>query len=735
MPAADGGLGTALVGEKISVGQLNLSVTKLLGEGGFSYVYLVKDTNDSAGLLGGSSQHASAAKQHANGREVSSNQNSNNSGLQGEIPPGPLVLKVTSIHSRSQRDIAEKEAKLLSRLSHPSIIKMYDGCYRQTNNQHTGKRGKDSANGGKERPQHLILMEFCEGGHALDVCNRLASTGQRFDLSALIIAFGQICNAVSYLHAQRPPIVHRDLKPVNFLVKNGAYKLCDFGSAVFGHVDLRTPKARSEAEEVVQKTTTQMFRAPEMVDLYVAKKLTQATDVWALGCCLYSLAFLRNCFEEGSNLAILSRKFTIPDDNPYGDGLVELIDRMLTVDYKARADMTEVILCLSAVYSGRPLPPRKKSTRTPKADEKEQNKKATVPTKKEVGKFRTDSQGFRDENIYDPSKVTEGKKLASNSVAARRKRAAVSSAAASSTHGPSPSNVNSTSSADPLLFSSIQGSEDENLSDLAFSSFGEMNGFDTSKAEDFFEAFDMTKQQFRANDGFDADGFGGSGWGESTTTTQENIENLQKLSISSFESDVDKSKNDGNTHRSKGRRKSNSFDGFEGEGGNSKNDVNAHRLRTRKKSVDSLDSVESSDEPDNSMEGAAVPHPKPRRKSNCFDGNGDRPMSDGAHRLKPRRKSYGGGSRNLRNAVLAPETEEAAAEGDKKERRLRKEGVKNEDERRRRSLSRSRRKPRRGSTTKVGDEKGSSIGDADRKMPKGTSIRNMFNRKQGNEDS
>ncbi len=195
------------------------------------------------------------------------------------------------------------------------------------------------------------------------------------------------------------------------------------------------------------------------------------TDVWALGCCLYSLAFLRNCFEEGSNLAILSRKYTIPEDNPYGDGLVELIDRMLTVDYKARADMTEVILCLSAVYSGRPLPPRKKSSKATKSDEKEQNKKTTVAVKQDtlndtrIGKFRTDSQGIRDDNLYDPSKATEGKKLASNSVAARRKRAAVSSAAASS-HGPT----------DPLTFSSIQGSEDEGTSDVAFSSFGDLNG-------------------------------------------------------------------------------------------------------------------------------------------------------------------------------------------------------------------------------------------------------------------
>mmetsp|Transcript_20278 Transcript_20278/g.47675 ORF Transcript_20278/g.47675 Transcript_20278/m.47675 type:complete len:740 (+) Transcript_20278:316-2535(+) len=739
MPPVDGGLGTALVGEKLTMGNLNLSVTKLLGEGGFSYVYLVKDT-ETMGLLG-SSQHAAAAKQQANAREESANRSGSNSGTNSEIPPGPLVLKVTSIHSRSQRDIAEKEAKLLSRLSHPSIIKMYHGCYRQTSSQQSGKRGKDTTNGGKERPQHLILMEYCEGGHALDVCNRLASAGQRFDLSALIIAFGQICNAVSYLHAQRPPIVHRDLKPVNFLVKNGAYKLCDFGSAVFGHVDLRTPKARSEAEEVVQKTTTQMFRAPEMVDLYVAKKLTQATDVWALGCCLYSLAFLRNCFEEGSNLAILSRKYTIPEDNPYGDGLVELIDRMLTVDYKSRADMTEVILCLSAVYSGRPLPPRKKSSRTPKSDEKEQIKKTAAPVKKEtsgetrIGKFRTDAQGFRDDNLYDPSKVTEGKKLASNSVAARRKRAAVSSAAAPPAASASNSNpMPSSSQADPLTFSSMQGSVDENTSDVAFSAFGDLNGFD-SKGEDFFQAFDNNKddqQNFRTNDGFDPDAFG-SGWGEATastelsTRTQENTENMERLSLTSFDSDLDNTKNDSTSHRPRTRRKSNSNDGFEGEGEN-KNDGTGLRPRPRRKSVDSFESFDSfgGEADNNANEGSS--NQKSRRKSNSYEGE-----RDGSHRSKPRRKSYGGRSRILRDA--GGEGESLQAETEKKERRLKKEVVRNDDDRRRRSLSRSRRKPRRGSTTKLSDDKGSSGGDSEKKMPKGSSIRNMFNRKQGNEES
>ena len=460
------------------------------------------------------------------------------------------------------------------------------------------------------------------------------------------------------------------------------------------------------------------------------------TDVWALGCCLYSLAFLRNCFEEGSNLAILSRKYTIPEDNPYGEGLVELIDRMLTVDYKARADMTEVILCLSAVYSGRPLPPRKKTARTSKSDEKEHNKKMTSAGKKEnpsIGKFRTDSQGFRDENIYDPSKVTEGKKLASNSVAARRKRAAVSSAAVT-TPGPTPSQPAApSSSTDPLLFSSIHGSEDETAPDVAFSSFGDLNGkfcfaifkllisihiafstnllllflfmykgFDSSK-EDFFKGFDKKKdnQQLFSNDGFDPDAFGATGWGETPTTSeQENTANLQKLSLSSFESDAN------NTTTSK-------------------NDRTGHRPRPRAKSSDSLDSFESFDDADNN-DGTGAPHStKPRRKSSHFDGNNN----NVPHRSKQRRKSTGGKSRL--------ESENAGGDGgEKKERRLKKDGAKNEDEsRRRRSLSRSRRKPRRGSTTKpITDDKGSPGGEG--KMSKATSIRNMFHRKQqANEDA
>ncbi|EJK63946.1 hypothetical protein THAOC_15368 [Thalassiosira oceanica] len=452
------GLGPHLVGKSISMNGRRLLISKELGEGGFSFVYLVKSTCSGSPTVdeddvSGTRDASSSGNGAATPRSRTSEHTSRTGGGGTTGGPSTMVLKITSVHTSSQRQMAIKEARLLQKLSHPSIVTVYGHGFRggdegsavsssaQSTGQQSTSTGHNSLRSSpKSTVQHLILMEYCEGGTAFDAIQRMklatppaslvspgssASLVGRFDLPSLVISFGQICNAVSYLHAQHPPIIHRDLKPVNFLIKNGSYKLCDFGSAIVGHVDLRTPEQRRAAEEAINKTTTQMFRSPEMVDLYMARRLTEATDVWALGCCLYSLAFLRDCFEEGSNLAILSRKYRIPDDNPYGPGVSDLIDRMLAGDYKERADMSEVILCLSALYSNRPLPKRKKRS-APPASQVEDQTPDRAPTKR-TGAYRTDGQGIRPSSSPSKEKrsVVEkvAKKLNPNSAAAKRKKA------------------------------------------------------------------------------------------------------------------------------------------------------------------------------------------------------------------------------------------------------------------------------------------------------------------------
>ena len=56
--------------------------------------------------------------------------------------------------------------------------------------------------------------------------------------------------------------------------------MCDFGSCVFGYVQVRNAEEKSAAEEIILKETTQIYRSPELVDLYMRDVLTEKSDIW-----------------------------------------------------------------------------------------------------------------------------------------------------------------------------------------------------------------------------------------------------------------------------------------------------------------------------------------------------------------------------------------------------------------------------------------------------------------------
>jgi len=113
--------------------------------------------------------------------------------------------------------------------------------------------------------------------------------------------------ALHPLHAYSPPCVHRDLKLENLLFgPDENLRLCDFGSCVVGPTPLRNAEDRATAEEIILKETTQMYRAPEMIDLYMREELTEKTDIWALGCIFYALCFLSHPFQDAGSLVVVT---------------------------------------------------------------------------------------------------------------------------------------------------------------------------------------------------------------------------------------------------------------------------------------------------------------------------------------------------------------------------------------------------------------------------------------------
>ena len=124
---------------------------------------------------------------------------------------------------------------------------------------------------------------------------------------------------------------------------------------------------RSDEEERIAKYTTQMYRAPEMVDLYMRRQLDEKVDVWvsddtnptydracflgswelplwgqAMGCIFFAVTHLAHPFQEAGNLGILNGRQKKVDVPPDVVDIHEMISRMLCLDADARLNHKEV---------------------------------------------------------------------------------------------------------------------------------------------------------------------------------------------------------------------------------------------------------------------------------------------------------------------------------------------------------------------------------------------------------
>eukprot|EP01132_Coremiostelium_polycephalum_P008492 gene8492-10437_t len=271
-------------GKTQKIGPYNLHIVKQIAEGGFSYVFLVKDTQ--------SSKH--------------------------------YALKRILVRDDEELKAVKHEIDIMKKLTkHRNIVKFID--YSKSSNNEV-----------------FILMEYCAGGHLVDIMIKRQTN--RFMESEILKIFLDICESVAYMHGQQPPIIHRDLKVENVLLdeESGIYKLCDFGSAIEGAVHLKNKFDIQQAEDDISRHTTIQYRAPEMVDLYRSNIIDEKADVWALGCLLYKLLFYVTPFEESGALGILNANYTIPTNTNYSSDIINLVRCMLNPDLNQRPNVFEV---------------------------------------------------------------------------------------------------------------------------------------------------------------------------------------------------------------------------------------------------------------------------------------------------------------------------------------------------------------------------------------------------------
>ena len=234
------------------------------------------------------------------------------------------VLKELSIGWRQAEDVRrararfEREAEILARLHHPAIVRVLEWFQPDP------------------IARDFIVMEYVDGV-TLEVVLEEALLARRGGLGWRdVVRFGmQTCDALTYLHSQRPPIVHRDLKPANIMVTpSGAIKLIDFGVARH-HVGMPD----------TDRLGTDGFAPPEQHD----NRSEPRSDLYGLGATLFALvtgqlpqpALLRPASDHLSHLA---HRGLMPD------ALAKVLERALSLNLRDRyRDASAMKAALAAV--------------------------------------------------------------------------------------------------------------------------------------------------------------------------------------------------------------------------------------------------------------------------------------------------------------------------------------------------------------------------------------------------
>lgn len=165
-----------------------------------------------------------------------------------------VALKVIRKYklTAKQLSFAEQEARILQKLNHPNIVKLF-ALY------HT--------------PSFLIIeMEYLkEKSLAHLVANRRLNEAE----SSIIIK--TIFQAVHYLH--KAHVIHRDLKPENIIFATkelDSLKIADFGLSTEFEL----------GERLETRVGTLIYMAPELL---TAKRYTESADIWSCGIILFSV--------------------------------------------------------------------------------------------------------------------------------------------------------------------------------------------------------------------------------------------------------------------------------------------------------------------------------------------------------------------------------------------------------------------------------------------------------------
>lgn len=322
-------------GGDVWINENRFRIVRQLGEGGFAYVYLVKevitDTSASRGL---------------------SSKLKDSSFLSDD---GTYAMKKVLIQNNEQLELVREEIRVSSLFTHPNLLPLLD---------HAIIKVKATQEQSWKHEAYLLFPVHLDGT-LLDNTTAMKAKKEFFTTLDVLHIFRQLCAGLKHMHSFDPPYAHNDVKPGNVLITNRKGQaplaiLMDFGSARPARRQIHSRTEALQLQEWASEHCSAPYRAPELWDCPSQCDIDERTDIWSLGCTLYAIMYGVSPFEYalgeagGSlQLAVVNAQIKWPagPKPPYPDTLHQFVTWMLQPQPTVRPRIDDIIIHVDKLIS------------------------------------------------------------------------------------------------------------------------------------------------------------------------------------------------------------------------------------------------------------------------------------------------------------------------------------------------------------------------------------------------
>ncbi|XP_071693293.1 uncharacterized protein [Rutidosis leptorrhynchoides] len=321
-------------GADVWINDNRFKVVRQLGEGGFAYVFLVKEVISDVSGGGVSTKFKDPS-------HISED--------------GTYAMKKVLIQNNDQLELVKEEIRVSSLFCHRNLLPLLD---------HAIIPVKGTPEQTWTHEAYLLFPVHLDGT-LLDNAKTMKSKKEFFSTSDVLQIFRQLCAGLEHLHTLEPPYAHNDVKPGNVLLTHRKGQpplaiLMDFGSARPARRQIRSRSEALQLQEWASEHVSAPFRAPELWDCPSHADIDERTDIWSLGCTLFAIMYGVSPFEYalgesgGSlQLAIINGHIKWPagPKPPYPEALHQFVSWMLQPQATVRPRIDDIIIHVDKLIS------------------------------------------------------------------------------------------------------------------------------------------------------------------------------------------------------------------------------------------------------------------------------------------------------------------------------------------------------------------------------------------------